>query len=106
VNIIIKNYLSSQNAVKIFDDYKLVWYCTRVTLYFMRKIIFSILVSSAFIGTTFAATIVCPSNSGCDSCFGFTLESTNSTYHVFIPRAGENEFIDTATSSIFAETYQ
>lgn len=106
MNIIIKNYLSSKNAIKIFDDSKLVWYCTHVTLYFMRKIIFSILVSSVFIGTTFAATIACPSGSGCDSCFGFTLDSTNSTYNVFIPRAGENEFIDTGASSIFAETFQ
>ncbi len=62
--------------------------------------------SSVFVSTTFAATIVCPAGSGCDSCFGFTLESTNSTYSVFIPRTGENEFIDTAASSIFAETYQ
>jgi hypothetical protein len=72
----------------------------------MRKIIFSFLVSSVLVSTTFAATIACPSGSGCDSCFGFTLENTNSNYNVFIPRAGENELIDINASSIFAETFQ
>jgi hypothetical protein len=72
----------------------------------MRKIIFSLFVSSALVSTTFAATIACPSNSGCNQCFGFTLENTNTTYDVFIPRAGENEFIDTGASTIFAETFQ
>ncbi len=72
----------------------------------MRKIIFSLLVTSALVSTTFAASIVCPSNSGCDQCFGFTLGSTNSTSDIFVPRTGENEIIDLAASAIFAETLQ
>lgn len=73
---------------------------------FMRKILFSLLASSTLIGTTFAATISCPSGSGCDQCFGFTLENSNTTYDVFIPRPGENELINLSSSSIFAETFQ
>lgn len=55
VNIIIKFYLSSQYSIKIFDDYRVVWYRTPVTLYFMRKIIFSFVASSLLLGTAFAA---------------------------------------------------
>gem|GEM_PF-3275117 len=57
MNIIIKIYLSSKYTIKIFDDTILVWYRTRVTLYFMRKIIFSFLVISLISGTAFAAAI-------------------------------------------------
>ncbi len=55
MNIIIKNHLSSQYSIKIFDDPVVVWYCTHVTLYFMRKIIFSFLAISILSGTAFAA---------------------------------------------------
>jgi hypothetical protein len=90
----------------MFDDLLLVWYCTLVILYFMRKILFSLVAILVIDSTAFAATIACPSNSSCDQCFSFTLQNSNSTYDVFMPRNGENEFIDTNASSIFAETFQ
>lgn len=106
MNIIIKIHLSSQYSIKIFDDHLIVWYCTPVTLYFMRKIIFSLLASSTLIGTTFAYTMQCPSSSSCDQCFGFTLGSVNSSSDEFHPRANKKEQIDLANSTISAQTFQ
>lgn len=47
-------HLSSKYYIKIFDEPIVVWYRTHVTLYFMKKIIFSFLVSSFLFGTAFA----------------------------------------------------
>lgn len=75
-------------------------------LLFMKKIFFLLLSLSGLVGTTFAYEVVCPSWSGCDQCFRFTLADSNSNYDVFVPRVGKNEKIDLDASSIFAETYQ
>lgn len=55
MNIIIKIYLSSKYLRKIFDDLSMLCYYTAVTLYFMRKILFSFFALSLLSSTALAA---------------------------------------------------